>query len=381
MEGSVGGAMRSVGSASRGSGRRGLLRLAAGASLAAMAPAEAMLPLPPGGAAETDDWQEFRRRFITHDGRVVDNGTGGATHSEGQGAAMLFAVRFDDRATFDRLLRFSRDVLRRPDDALLAWRYQPMAAVPVADLNNATDGDLMGAWALAEAATRWGVGEYRRLAAQVARDVLRRLVLPLADGPLLLPGVEGFLKPDHVVVNPGYAMPLAFRALAPLAPSPAWGQLEAMGQQLIDRGRFGRWRLPADWLAISRADGRPSLAPGPAPRFSYDAIRVPLHQAWSGSVAAPALMAAAEFWAEPEHGIAPAWVDLRGNLTAPYRGDAGVQAVARLTLAAVMGRASSLPRVSEAALYYPASLALQCRLAWQDIGPRIAAVPAAPTIA
>lgn len=333
-------------------------------------------PIQPGGLAEAADWENFRRRFITHDGRVVDNGNAGATHSEGQGAAMLFAVRFDDRATFDRLLRFSRQALRRPDDSLLAWRYQPGAAVPVADLNNATDGDLLAGWALAEAAGRWSSGEYRRLAAQVARDVLKRLVLPHADGPVLLPGAEGFLKPDHVLVNPGYAMPNAFRALAALAPSPVWAGLEAMGRQIADRARFGRWRLPADWVALSRGDGRPVLAPGPAPRFSYDGVRVPLHLIWSGSVAAPALLALAEFWAEPEHAAAPAWVDLRSNLIAPYRGDVGIQAVAQLTVATVIGRLSALPRVEEATLYYPASLAMQCRLAWQDIGPRIATGPA-----
>lgn len=360
-----------------GLGRRALLGLMPGLAGAVVAgPARGQLP-PSGATPDSAEWEGFRRRFITHDGRVVDNGNAGATHSEGQGAAMLFAVRFDDRATFDRLLRFSRQALRRPDDALLAWRFQPGAAVPVSDLNNATDGDLLAGWALAEAAARWSSGEYRRLAAQVARDILRRLVLPLADGPLLLPGAEGFLKPDHVVVNPGYAMPNAFRALAPLAPSPAWAALEAMGRQITDRARFGRWRLPADWVAISRGDGRPILAPGPAPRFSYDGVRVPLHLAWSGSVAAPALLALAEFWADPDHAAAPAWVDLRSNLIAPYRGDAGIQAVAQLTVATVLGRAFTLPRVEEAALYYPASLALQCRLAWQDIGPRIAMAPAA----
>ncbi len=350
--------------------RRFLLALAAGAAVAGAQPRRA------SASADAAEWDNFRRRFITLDGRVVDNGNAGATHSEGQGAAMLFAVRYDDRATFDRLLRFSRQALRRPDDALLAWRYQPGAAVPVADLNNATDGDLLGGWALAEAASRWSSGEYRRLAAQVARDVLRRLVLAHADGPLLLPGAEGFLKPDHVVVNPGYFMPNALRALAPLAPSPVWTALESMGRQVTDRARFGRWRLPADWVALSRGDGRPMLAPGPAPRCSYDAVRVPLHLAWSGSVAAPALVALAEFWAEAEPGAAPAWVDLRSNLIAPYRGDVGIQAVAQLTVATVLGRAPALPRVEEATLYYPAALALQARMAWQDIGPRIAAAPA-----
>lgn len=359
-----------------GIARRTMLRVPPMAAAALVASPAAALPPNIGSAAERGDWESFRNRFITQDGRVVDNGHGDATHSEGQGAAMLFAARFDDRATFDRLLRFSREVLRRPDDALMAWRYQPGATVPVRDMNNASDGDLLGGWALAEAASRWSSVEYRGPAAQVARDILRRLVLPVADGPLLLPAAEGFLKPDHVVINPGYAMPNAFRALAPLARSPLWEALEASGRNVADRARFGRWRLPPDWVGICRGDARPILAPGSLPRFSYDAVRLPLHLAWSGSVAAPALLAMAAFWSEPEHAAAPAWVDLRSNLVAPYRGDVGIQAVARLTVAAAMGRHSLLPRVEEATLYYQAALAMMCRLAWQDIGHRIAAVPA-----
>ena len=52
--------------------------------------------------------------------------------------------------------------------------------MPVADLNNATDGDLLAAWALSEAAGRWGVAEHRALAIQMGRDILRRVVLPQA---------------------------------------------------------------------------------------------------------------------------------------------------------------------------------------------------------
>ncbi|MFC7736975.1 glycosyl hydrolase family 8 [Roseomonas sp. GCM10028921] len=85
----------------------------------------------------------FRQRFVTPEGRVLDTGNGSISHSEGQGAALLFVVRADDRATFERVLSWTRTVLRLPTDALLAWRYRPGTATPVSDLNNATDGDLM----------------------------------------------------------------------------------------------------------------------------------------------------------------------------------------------------------------------------------------------
>jgi endoglucanase len=37
--------------------------------------------------------------------------------------------------------------LLRGDVALFAWRYDPRAPNPVADTNNASDGDMLIAWA------------------------------------------------------------------------------------------------------------------------------------------------------------------------------------------------------------------------------------------
>ena len=113
--------------------------------------------------AQTDEeaWEAFRDRFILSDGRVVDTSNGGVSHTEGQGWGLLFAVAWDNRHTFDRILDWTGRPLCRPGDALYAWRYMPNAAVPVPDGNNATDGDLFIAWALASglpavAATRVG---------------------------------------------------------------------------------------------------------------------------------------------------------------------------------------------------------------------------------
>src|SRR5690606_25275712 len=51
----------------------------------------------PIAAASTDTlWTDFRTRFIADDGRVVDTGSGGVSHSEGQGWSMLFAEANDD---------------------------------------------------------------------------------------------------------------------------------------------------------------------------------------------------------------------------------------------------------------------------------------------
>ena len=60
------------------------------------------------GAPKNADWDQFLRRHVHADGRVIDDGAGGVSHSEGQGIGMLLAVHFGDRATFDRLWKWTQ---------------------------------------------------------------------------------------------------------------------------------------------------------------------------------------------------------------------------------------------------------------------------------
>jgi endoglucanase len=148
--------------------------------------AGSLAALPQFAAAQTGpalnpaDRTLFRSRFVAADGRVVDNGNGGISHSEGQDWGMLFAVAFNDRATFESIQAWTARTLRRPGDALHAWRYQPNSKPPVDDTNDATDGDLFIAAAQARAGHRWGVAQHLQAAAAIARDILKLLVRQVA---------------------------------------------------------------------------------------------------------------------------------------------------------------------------------------------------------
>ncbi|HMP62965.1 MAG TPA: glycosyl hydrolase family 8, partial [Phenylobacterium sp.] len=87
------------------------------------------------------DWREFKRRFLAADGRIIDTGNGGISHSEGQGFALLLAQAHGDRRAFDLIWGWTRRTLQRPD-GLFAWRYDPRENPAVNDPNNATDGDI-----------------------------------------------------------------------------------------------------------------------------------------------------------------------------------------------------------------------------------------------
>lgn len=292
---------------------------------ARLMPAAAALPSAEMLAA----WAAFRHGFLRPGGRVADTGNGDVSHSEGQGWAMFCAERCDDRASFEQLWNWTRQVLRRPGDRLLAWRFLPDAASPVPDHNNAADGDLFTAAALLLAGQRWNAPDHIEAGAAIARDVLRLLVREVAGLTVLLPGAQGFEEADAVTLNPSYyAFPI-LGVLARSVPDPAWLRLASDGLVLLRRARFGRWDLPPDWLRLARRDGALSLPSRWPPRFSYDAVRVPFYLRWAGLADEPAVQAAIRFWADPSHPHLPAWTDLLNQRTSPYPAPAGVRAVAQ----------------------------------------------------
>ena len=118
--------------------------------------------IPIGGAlADNAQWQAWKARFLTDQGRVVDTANGNMSHSEGQGYGMLLAVAANDRVAFERIWAWTRANLAVRADDLFAWRWEPDKRPAVGDVNNATDGDMLIAWALTEASDFWGEPSYR----------------------------------------------------------------------------------------------------------------------------------------------------------------------------------------------------------------------------
>lgn len=355
----------------RSAKRRHVLAALAGAAAGAASPAQAQAQAqaPSASASLTASWQIFRTRFLTSDGRVIDTGNQNVSHSESQGFGMIFAARSGDREAFERIWNWTRRALRRPRDSLLAWRYRPLTQPHVDDMNNATDGDLYIAWALAIAAERWNVAVWRQQAASIARDVLRNCVRDIRGRTLLLPGVDGFDHADRVVINPSYYVFPALQQLGAIAPDPLWQRVQADGLALLREARFGRWGLPPDWLDLPKAAGEPRVAIGWPPRFSFDAVRTPLLLAWAGQATAPAVSASLRFWLDSAHVRVPAWADLQTNAVADFAASNGVIAIMRL-LTAATGAARSglvLPVPTAADDYYASSLILLSRVAAADL--------------
>lgn len=323
------------------------------------------------GAISTDaqDWAEFRQRFLLPEGRVVDTGNRNVSHSEGQGWALLAAVRADDEPSFNRLYAWTLSNLRRPSDSLHAWRWVPDSAPPVTDANNASDGDLFIAWALVEAAEKWHKPELMRRGLAIAQDIQRACFVNVGPRWVFLPGAYGFQNSTRVVVNLSYYALPALQKLGTLIRDPAWVRVEADGLALMREARFGRWQLPPDWLQLDRQTGRPSLAQNWPPRFSFDAVRIPLYLAWGGSARHPVVEASAQFFMHLGGRPIPAWTNLLTDQLAPYAANVGIASVAHLAVAAREGRGDPavLPSLRAATDYYSAALAMLARMVWRDL--------------
>jgi endoglucanase len=326
----------------------------------------ACLAQPVRGAPALE-WDAFKARFLQSDGRIVDTGNGGISHTEGQGWGLLFAVTFDDPVAFASILDWTTRTLRRSGDALHSWRYVPDAGGSVPDTNNATDGDLFIGMALSRAARRWARPEYATAAVAITHDVLRLLVRRVGTRTVLMPGVEGFSTERTHTLNPSYYAFPALQELATRTRDPLWRAMQLDGLALIHDGRFGQWMLPPDWLQISRKDGSLEIAEGWPPRFSYDAIRVPLYLAWARQMLPPVEQAFRTYWAQKAPAV-PAWVDLASGAVAPYPAPPGMRAVAEVSGvgSTVLDLPAGFPALDSASDYYSAALIVLSRIAWQE---------------
>jgi endo-1,4-beta-D-glucanase Y len=311
----------------------------------------------PESSLNTGLWSDYRHAYIRDDGRVVDDGQQGISHSEGQGYAMILAEAADDRATFDRVWSWTHSHLQVRQDALLAWKWDPEID-GVVDMNNATDGDLLVVWALLRAARRWEIPAYHSEAREIAQDIQSQLIVETSSGPVLLPGVSGFIHDGAVTINLSYWIFPALTELAGLEPDGPWAALKKSGLTLLDVARFGEQALPADWLVMSDPPAPSPLFPN---RFGFEALRIPLYVNWDGVTVHPALDALATFWGRDAY--PPAWVNLDDGSHASGNLRPGAMAIRRLLLTrghdAWDGRTPVLP----ASDYYDSTLMLLANVA------------------
>ena len=345
-------------------------------------------------SCSTKEDSEFKSQYIAYKalfvdgGRVVDTGNDDVSHSEGQGYGMLFAVAANDKDTFDALWHWTQRTLMR-EDGLFSWRYRPCvdnSSSCIDDPNNASDGEILIAWALLRASEKWGVGSYRDAAKDIVSAVEQKLLVAHNNSVLLLPGEYGFTS-EHVgktslQLNLSYWIFPAITDLAKLSVTPErWENLYESGLTLLSNMQFSSYRLPSDWVRLTpNESGRENSLDRAAltldnvisPEFGFNAIRIPLQLSWSprfrenAALTEKLLAPYYAWWAKKP---TPATVNLSTEKPAEYEMSKGMQSV-QLAVTSLMQsddhQRAAWPEINRNMDYYSASLTLLSMLAVLD---------------
>ncbi len=279
--------------------------------------------------SQDNNWALFKQSFLASDGRIVDHENKNISHSEGQGYGMLLAVMNNDQAAFELIWQWTHNTLLRKSLWLFAWRYDPVLQ-KVTDDNNATDGDTLIAWALLLAGKQWHNQSYLDASNNIQDALINCLIIEQGEEALLLPGLSGFTRDDGYIINPSYFIFPAWDSFWQERHNAIWQRLKKSSLALLDKARFGKTQLPSDWVFVNN-NGDVTPADSWPPRFSYDAIRIPLYLSM-GAAQQDSMDNFRHFWSGYTRTETPAWVDVSGEGQASYEMSGGILAVRDLTM-------------------------------------------------
>ena len=308
-----------------------------------------------------EDWTQFKAAYIEN-GRVIDVGQNNISHTEGQGMALLLAVQNNDPNTFAQVWAWTQSHLQVRDDKLFAWSWSPQGGVN--DINNASDGDLLIAWALSRAYTKWNKPSYLFAAIQVSQSIRAKLLRKTMKGTVLLPGVMGFENPEGIKLNLSYWIFPAITDLSILDPAPEWEELRITGLRLIEEAQFGKWQLPTDWISLQND----VISPADNDQFGYDAVRIPLYMIWGKQANPSSIKPFQRYWSSfSGNSPIPAWVNVVNGEMATYNASIGFETVAALTIAYPDIDSTKLPSSNQPQDYYSYLLSLFTKMALEDL--------------
>ncbi|KEJ93945.1 endoglucanase [Pseudosulfitobacter pseudonitzschiae] len=300
-----------------------------------------------------DAWNRWKSNYLASDGRVVDDGNGGISHSEGQAYGLLLAQAFGDRTAFNLIETWTQAKLGIRADGLMAWKWQLDG---LADTRNATDGDLLRAWTLLRASRDSGWLGHEDKIAPICRALVEKCLAPDPRAPLellLKPASHTTADGNSVILNPSYYM---IRALIELGD--ATGEVEllraaAHGERLLITPNALR-----DWINVTPGGIKPAL--NLSNNFGWDALRLPLYLFWSGRAAHPAMQIVSTRFAAAMLDRHVATVTDSSGKMLVQSDAAGFRAVADLAA----GRPPTLPNPGQG--YYADTLALLAQIAWRE---------------
>jgi endoglucanase len=256
----------------------------------------------------TDLWEMYKKYHLEPtSGRTIDEQRQYATTSEGQSYTMLRAVWLDDKETFDKSWKWTKDNLQHQDDHLFSWLYGNKGGGQYGILteqggnNSASDADTDIALSLLFAYSRWRDNSYLAAAKLIITDIWDKEVIMIGGKPYLAANNIEKNGTGSIIINPSYFEPYAYRVFAKVD-GHDWSKLidtsyqviEAAGKDPLDVSASAG--LPPDWLALDRSSGKIQAAnrDNLTSNFSFDALRIPWRLAldwqWNGEARAKRIL-------------------------------------------------------------------------------------------
>ena len=208
-------------------------------------------------------WAAYKSALVVSDGsgdgslRVQrDSSNGNDTVSESVSYGMLFAVYFNDKATFDGLWQYEQKHLDTHE--LMNWHINSNGTTASGGLNSATDADEDMAFALLMADKQWGGYS----------TVAMSMISTVATNDF---GTDGTIKggDTYVAVDPSYIAPAFYRAFGLYTGDPVWTTILDRSYSILASVADATTGLVPDW-----SSGRTG-----AGNYTYDATRSPFRVA------------------------------------------------------------------------------------------------------
>lgn len=327
--------------------------LIVGLSVAAKSPAAGPASVF-AGSVSTEEFQVFADKFIAPEGRVIDTANQGISHSEGQGYGLILAWMAGDKAAFETVWGFTRRELQVRDDGLFAWKWSPGDRPRVKDLNNASDGDILIAYALISAGQDWGIPSYEQEGVQILHALApTNLQKTRSMGTVLLPAEHGFTRDDGIIINPSYWVSEAFASFETSAPNAGWDTLHASQVSVLRAWENQNAAAVPEWALIDKSEDLVE-APGFDAGFGYNALRVPLYAVRAGDKNAPHLKRIVEAVTTSEGDLRLMTADGKSSVLA----DPGYRALASLSRCAILKDTNARIPAFAPTDYYPSVLHL-----------------------
>ncbi|WP_417696331.1 glycosyl hydrolase family 8 [Psychromonas sp.] len=308
------------------------------------------------------NWIAYKEQFIT-DGQVIDGENDNLSNSEGQGFALLFAVFSNDRKQFEKIWAWTQQHMQREDYLFreqVSSSEQACDKACISSKPNASNGDIIIAWALLAAENKWDRQIYLVEGFRVLDAIKAKLIDKKYGYQLVLPTEKGVDVGDQSEqINLSYWVFPAFNLFSEVTGDPIWAEVYQSGISLMEWARFGRWSLPADWMILS--EDKVTLEGASSSKYGESANRLPLYLMLAGEYQIELTAPFIDFWDQEK---VPASVDLLTEQVSTLTANSGMQAIKNATKAKMNGNTEvTFPEINAETDYYSATFILLSQLA------------------